>query len=277
MSQQLNEDVATFLLNHVPAGVLLVDEDNNVYWINHVLQAYVGAETVCLVGCPVEGLNIQRVEDAKNLYTIENRKDNSLRWLLNVETLPLTSHGQTLTVRYFIDVSENMQLKQELHALADQFKEQATEDTLSGFFNKKAILSIFESQVSRSRRYQNPLSILLLELCSATTLKGDSIPVDDPLIKSLSWYMKDQLRWVDLIGRLDEKSFVMILPETSKISALRLLEKLTKAFLGLPMLGDASNLIRVNCRFGVAEWQKGDDTNLLMDKAQRHLLENQSN
>jgi len=76
----------------------------------------------------------------------------------------------------------------QIQALQDQLKAQATEDILTGFFNKKTILSIFESQVSRSRRYQNPLSMLLLELRSAATLKGDAIPVDDSLIKSLSWY-----------------------------------------------------------------------------------------
>jgi len=271
MNQQLNQDVATFLLDHMPVGVLLVDQHNQVYWVNQVLQEYVGVAAQRLVGCPVDGLNMQCVEHSETLYTIQNHKDNSLRWVSNVETLPLTSQGQTLTARYFIDVSENMQRQQ---VLQDQLKEQATEDALTGFFNKKAILSIFESQVSRSRRYQNPLSMLLLELRSAATLKGDSIPVDDPLIKSLSWYLKDQLRWVDLIGRLDERSFVMILPETSKVSALRLLDKLTKAFLELPMLGDPENLIRVDCWFGAAEWQKGDDANLLMDKAQRHLLEN---
>ena len=274
MGQQLNQDVAMFLFDHMPVGVLLVDQYNQVYWVNQVLQAYIGVATPRLVGCPVDGLNIQCVEPSENLYTIKNYKDNSLRWLSNVATLPLTSQGQALTARYFIDVSESMQRQQ---ALQDQLKGLAREDILTGFFNKKAILSILGSQISRSRRYQNPLSILLLGLCSATTLKGDSMPVDDSLIKSLSWYLKDQLRWVDLIGRLDERSFVMILPETSKISALRLQDKITQAFLELPMLGDSANLICVNCGFGAAEWQKGDDANLLMDKAQRHLLENQSN
>ncbi len=274
MSQQLNQDVATFLLDHMPIGVLLVDQHHQVYWVNQVLQEYMGVAAQRLAGCPVDGLNMQCVEHSDNLYTLHNPKDNSLRWLSNVKTLPLSCQGQTLTARYFIDVSEQVL---QVQALQDQLKAQATEDVLTGFFNKKTILSIFESQVSRSRRYQNPLSMLLLELRSAATLKGDAIPVDDSLIKSLSWYLKDQLRWVDLIGRLDERSFVMILPETSKISALRLLDKLTKALLALPMLGDSTNLICVNCGFGTAEWQKGDDANLLMGRAERHLLENQSN
>jgi len=95
MSQQLNQDVATFVLDHMPVGVLLVDQHNQVYWVNQMLQEYTGVAAQRLAGCSVDGLNMQCVAPSGNLYTLHNPKDNSLRWLSNVKTLPLSCQGQT--------------------------------------------------------------------------------------------------------------------------------------------------------------------------------------
>ena len=77
--------------------------------------------------------------------------------------------------------------------------------------------------------------------------------------------MRDQTRWPDIIGRWDERDFVLVLPETSAESAQRLSEKLRHHIAELPPVNGAEDRTWA-VDFGISEWEKGDCAQTLVDR-----------
>jgi diguanylate cyclase (GGDEF)-like protein len=141
--------------------------------------------------------------------------------------------------------SENQRLKEEARQL--QLIDQDT-----SLLTKRALLLVLEAQVSRCRRYETPLSVIMMDLNN----DGDSAEIKLKLLR-LSRLLKDQLRWSDLIARSATKQFTIILPETERTDSASLINKLRDT---IDLWGDE---YAVN--FGLAEWKKGiNASDLLM-------------
>jgi PleD family two-component response regulator len=82
----------------------------------------------------------------------------------------------------------------------------------------------------------------------------------------VSRYLRDRLRWVDTVARLEGARFMALLPETRESEAWQLAGKLaaTRASLEMPA-GVAEPAFEL--RFAVTEWHKGDDPRVLRARA----------
>ena len=105
-----------------------------------------------------------------------------------------------------------MKLKQEVNALHQQVEDLTITDELTGLANPRALNSALNSQVTRSRRYNNPLCLAVMELVDETDPEAS---LSDDAILATSRHLRDRLRWVDTIARWDHNHFVVILPETN--------------------------------------------------------------
>jgi diguanylate cyclase (GGDEF)-like protein len=96
--------------------------------------------------------------------------------------------------------------------------------------------------------------------------------VSQDVILAVSRYLRDRLRWVDLIARWSNDQFMLILPETTLEDAAKLLNKIKSDFAetGLP---DSLEHLAVGLHIGIAEWQKGNDGRLLMKRTMEALAE----
>jgi len=274
MLMQLSPQQLQSLLQYSPQAMLLVDETGHARWMNDLLAKMLGEQA-----SQVLQKSIREVPETLQSLFIENstihlpeHKNSEAMWLLT-STQALENGG---FVQFFTDVSAVQQLMQERDRLADELEEYILVDKESGMPNQRALNQSLESQVSRSRRYQNPLSIILLRLnnldsyISATQNKNPA-----SLFISLRYMLNDQLRWADIIGRLDENELLMVLPETHADDALMLAQKISERIktLDLPELEaitDAENF-QLNTQFGVSEWRKGDDVGLLMSRTRSQL------
>ena len=114
------------------------------------------------------------------------------------------------------------------------------------------------SEISRSRRYGNPLSVLVVEVEATADAEQSA---QDKALLDLTRVLKENLRWVDILGAWDEKTAVVILPETDFAAAETLSGKL------------AARIEQVDnehpdfhFRSGVAEWQQGDQPDSLIGR-----------
>lgn len=130
----------------------------------------------------------------------------------------------------------------------------------SRFLSRNALHNRLQLEVSRSRRYENPLSCLVIRI-DFGTVEGEiqRRAVHDLIAGSL----KEQLRWVDVLGLWSEQALVVILPETAAAAAAQLAQKVGAAL--LPNLADDAPLVSVNV--GASSWRKGDDADRLIRRA----------
>ena len=112
------------------------------------------------------------------------------------------------------------------------------------------------SEISRSRRYGNPLSVLTVEI------GGDALDDETPALVAVSRTLKDNLRWVDILGAWDANTVVVILPETDAESAQRLAAKLVD-----PLADVAMDFAGLSLATGVAQWTAADQPDDLVGRA----------
>jgi GGDEF domain-containing protein len=89
------------------------------------------------------------------------------------------------------------------------------------------------------------------------------------LLVNISYLLRDQTRWADLLGCNDDHDFLIILQETAPESALRLIEKLTARLKHV----SASASSPASACYGVTQCQHDDDAETLLERAEAALGE----
>ena len=258
------------LLENCPTGMMLIDQDGRVQWINTALRNWLGAkaDSVLQQTADTSPSELQALwEENASLHLPASDPQDDI-WLLGT--------SQTLTnggiIQFFTDASPLKQLMQERDRLQEQLAQLSLTDTETGMPNRRALSQNLESQVSRSRRYQNPLTILIMRIDNLSDfISRHDTESAKPLLVAIRNVLNDQLRWADTIGRMDENEFLLILPETHLDATAQMIELLHKRFDELYIEGFENSDFKVEARFSAAEWHKGDDVGLLMLRAREQL------
>lgn len=93
-------------------------------------------------------------------------------------------------------------------------------DPSTGLYDRRTMWSRLAEEVSRARRYNYPLSLMLIRL---KTDNGQSV---DHLVQQLAKLLKRDTRSVDFLARYSEDAFALLLPCTDEAGALRLAERI---------------------------------------------------
>ena len=270
MLNSIDAEQCRQLLQACPIGMLLLDSDGVVRWINPTLEAWLGSRAGQLLDHPADGVaaELQGLYGDNPTVHLEADEDTDEHWLIGT-TQPLPDGGRA---QFFTDASPLKQLMQQRDDLLAELKELTVTDTESGLPNRRALFQNLESQVSRSRRYQNPLSIILMRIDNMDEIINRASERDSaPLLAAIRTILNDQMRWADMIGRLDEAEFLFILPETDLEASRKLTGKISANFDELTLEGQEPGEVSLVTRYGVAEWRKGDDVGLLLMRAREDL------
>jgi len=260
------------IISACPIGILLQDSHGRISWTNDALVQMLGeTRRDQLLNKRADELP-EPLSDLLNLDTTlhlagENAEDD--RWLIGQQQPLPDEQG---TVHYFIDITPWHGLIQERDQLKSELNDIIMVDSETGMRNRKGLYYSLEPQLSRSRRYDRPLSVIILRLDCLERFK-QHYQRDDalPLLITTSRLLSDQLRWADIAGRLSENDFLLVLPETHAEDANKVVDNLRKQIdaLTIPDLEPAD--FAITARFGVAEWRKGDDMGLLLMRARKML------
>lgn len=189
------------------------------------------------------------------------KPDGDERWL-SIETVQVDNG---LVARFYEDVTEKLRLRRERDTLADTLRDQSLKDSRFGSLLSRhgAVVSL-EALVARSRRYNSPLSLITM----GVSTDGDR----DRMLTRIAFLLKDQTRWADLVGCTTEHDFILILQETTRDSALQLVDKLSAH---LQRLNEESDDAVLAC-YGVTECQKNDNAETILGRAEEALAEARS-
>ncbi len=249
-----------------PAGLMILDQNGCVQSINPALCSMLRQQSDEIIGRNIDQMPSPEL---KGLF----HPDGHLQLYPNgmpAKQLRIESRvipdSQGMTLRCFIDISEGEALKEENARLKQQVEELTLTDELTGLANERAFHRVLSAQVTRSRRYTNPLCLAVVEIEADVGNEG----LSQEVILAVSRYLRDRLRWVDLIARWSNDQFMLILPETSEEDATRILHKIKSDFVdaGLP---EAIAHLTIRLQIGIAQWQKGNDARLLMKRSMEAL------
>lgn len=113
--------------------------------------------------------------------------------------------------------------------LRDKLKTLSTTDELTGLHNRKYLLERMDQEISRSKRYATPLSLLMFDL-DFFKVVNDIYGYEwgDVLLKSIADKLKALIRKEDIITRYGDEEYVVVLPNTSEDNAFLFAERFRK-------------------------------------------------
>lgn len=141
-----------------------------------------------------------------------------------------------ITLTFSLIMMINARLFYELNLYSDErekmmgeLRRLATTDNLTGIHNRMKLELLLTAEVLRSRRYNRPLSVILIDVDMFKSV-NDTFGhlVGDTVLKDIARLLKENIRESDYVGRWGGEEFLVINPETATTGAFLLAEKLRK-------------------------------------------------
>ncbi|WP_051946848.1 diguanylate cyclase [Thermus amyloliquefaciens] len=147
---------------------------------------------------------------------------------------------------------------------------EAYTDPLTGLRNRRYLDLILERELFRARRYNRPLSLLVLDLDDFKKVNDTyGHPVGDRVLRALARCLEEHLRKSDRPVRLGGEEFAILLVETPLAQAVRLAGRLRQAVAALKVIPVAG----LTASIGVAEARPEDSPLSLLKRADDALYQ----
>jgi len=137
-------------------------------------------------------------------------------------------------------------------ALKDELRRAAITDGLTGLYNYQHFLRLLESEYARTRRYKEPLSLIISDLDHFKSVNDNfGHEIGNVVLKYATDVLRNTIRDVDILARYGGEEFAVILPQTSVESAAQLADRIREAIPGAVPAGTLGDR-KLTCSFGVA-------------------------
>ncbi|MCC6708314.1 MAG: PAS domain-containing protein [Gammaproteobacteria bacterium] len=233
----IHPEHARSVLESLAIGVVLIDKNQHVNWVNEYTSTLLKRPAEDLLGRAIADLDLPYAPPEASGEPMEVRIDGAMLGI----TQRYEHAGGAGAVLLLLD--RGHALVWFLSTLAGGVPGAVAS---SGVLARAAIQHRLDSEISRSRRYQNELTCISVRCPGAEGATG------------VARLLKEQLRWVDLLGQWSDDTLLVVLPETALDAAEGLRDKLA-ALLAAPGLG------AIDC--GVTAWLKGDNAERMVARA----------
>lgn len=162
-----------------------------------------------------------------------------------------------MTVLYIMLTGQRM--AGELTEMQHKLETLAMKDALTGFYNNRAFSEIGQKELIRSRRFDHPLSLLLIDVDNFKNINDSYGHVaGDRVLAALAGRMELVARHSDILGRMGGDEFFLLLPETVAAHAIAVAERFQAELAETPIQWE-EKAIPVTISIGVASLISTDD------------------
>ncbi|MEI7843060.1 MAG: diguanylate cyclase [Gallionellaceae bacterium] len=156
-----------------------------------------------------------------------------------------------------------------------ELEQRAHIDFLTGTNNRGYFMEQAERELSRAIRYENPLSLLMLDIDFFKQV-NDSYghKVGDMALKKFAEICQQTLREIDVIGRMGGEEFAILLPVTALDKATEVAERLRLAIANAKVPLESGMPLQFTVSIGVATIISNDENiDVLLNRADKALYE----
>ena len=182
---------------------------------------------------------------------------------LDINMVPLFDEDGNLA--YYAAIERDLT---EYKRLQSHLEDMANTDSLTGLSNRQAFLHRAEKEFSRTRRYNRPLSVVMIDVDHFKSINDHyGHAVGDIVLREVSAICQCSLRGSDLLGRIGGEEFVLLLPDTPQANAIFVAERMREQLAKTPIAVD-SVVLTTTASFGVASVIDADiNFNSLLERA----------
>ena len=115
----------------------------------------------------------------------------------------------------------------ELESTNSKLKETSFRDEVTGLYNRRFFAIRLEEEISRHRRFNHPVSVVLLDLDGFKAVNDDlGHAVGDETLRDVAQILQKYSRGINVVSRYGGDEFAILLVETSKAGARRYAERI---------------------------------------------------
>ena len=159
----------------------------------------------------------------------------------------------------------------DLHDLRIEAAERAGRDPLTGLAHERHLLDALEREIARAERIGKPLSVARVDLDWIAQLNDrHGRSTGDIALKRFAAAAAEALRDVDVIGRYAGEEFLVVMPDTALEGAVIAANRILASVRREPA-PEVDGRRHLSCSLGVAEHRAGENTRLVIDRAEAAL------
>lgn len=184
---------------------------------------------------------------------------DSVRWFNTAFTFAFVAY----LAHYYAKAARDAEIKLERLAATD---------TLTGLYNRRQMLTVFEQEQAKLRRNQRHLSIVMMDIDNFKKLNDQfGHECGDNALKAIAACFQQTLRTQDHVARWGGEEFLMLLPETDLKGAQVLAEKMRELASQIPITAHNQD-IHITITSGVGELLPDEDLEKCLSRIDQGLL-----
>jgi diguanylate cyclase (GGDEF)-like protein len=161
---------------------------------------------------------------------------------------------------------------QQAKADKEKLERLATFDSLTGLYNRQAILARLHELINLANRYKEDFSLILLDIDHFRKVNDrHGHLTGDEVLEKVAALIRGNIRNTDIAGRYGGEEFIIILPRTDLSSSWVAAERLRSTIERTHMKDSAGNVFAVTISQGLVSWERTDDTASLISRADQAL------
>ena len=203
-------------------------------------------------------------------FKIRNKNGNLLYIFMTITIISGTSQS----VASMVDITERVKVEKELQKSEQRYLELSIIDDLTQLYNSRHFYAQLEQEMERSKRYEQPLTLLMLDLDKFKDFNDTYGHIEgDFVLSRLGQVIKRCLRDSDSAYRYGGEEFTVMLPMTTSqdgfVIAKRIQDELRKEIFA-PVSGEK---IALTMSIGVSEYNPNDDVKTFVNRADHFMYQ----
>lgn len=117
-------------------------------------------------------------------------------------------------------------LQDDLKAQNRRFEELSNTDPLTQLANRRFLMNVLDKEFQRSERHAHPLSLIMVDIDHFKKINDTyGHQQGDLVLRTVAGVIRDLLREYDLAARFGGEEFALVLPETDRLQATQVAER----------------------------------------------------
>lgn len=161
---------------------------------------------------------------------------------------------------------------QQAKADKEELDRLATFDSLTGLYNRRAILARLRELTNLANRYKEDFSLIILDIDHFKKINDRyGHLTGDEVLEVTATLIRRNIRDTDIVGRYGGEEFIMVLPKTTLALSWIVAERLRSTIEKTEMKDTAGHVFSITVSQGLAGWERGEDVTSLVSRADEAL------
>jgi len=147
-------------------------------------------------------------------------------------------------------------------------------DPMTNCYNRREFERLIEHNIANAHRYNRDLSVIMLDLDHFKKVNDRyGHLAGDLVLKRVAEAVLSRIRKGDYLARYGGEEFVLVLPDTKRLRAMELAERLKQVIRKLEIKTNEGEAVKITASFGVAALKNNMTRDSLLEKADAMLYQ----